>query len=164
MELVVRAAVMYVVLFTLVRMTGKRELAEMSAFEMVLLIVLGDVVQQAITQEDSSITGAVLTAGTLTLLVVLTSVGTYHSSRFRRLVDGCAVVVVRDGECLQQALRVERLTREEVLAAARQHGFRDLSKVEIGILEADGRFSFLAEREDEPSDEPPNDPPERPHL
>ena len=111
MELVVRAAVMYVVLFGLVRMTGKRELAEMSAFEMVLLIVLGDVVQQAITQEDASITGAILTAGTLTLLVVLTSVGTYHFPKFRRLVDGCAVVVVRDGECLPTALRVERLTR-----------------------------------------------------
>ena len=161
MELVVRAAVMYVVLFGLVRMTGKRELAEMSAFEMVLLIVLGDVVQQAITQEDASITGAILTAGTLTLLVVLTSVGTYHFPRFRRLVDGCAVVVVRDGECLQTALRVERLTREEVLAAARQHGFRDLSKIEIGILEADGRFSFIAHEGDEPPDP---DPPARPHL
>jgi uncharacterized membrane protein YcaP (DUF421 family) len=161
MELVVRAAVMYVVLFGLVRMTGKRELAEMSAFEMVLLIVLGDVVQQAITQEDASITGAILTAGTLTLLVVLTSVGTYHFPRFRRLVDGCAVVVVRDGECLPKALKVERLTYEEVLAAARQHGFRDLSKIEVGILEADGRFSFIAHEGDEPASD---NEPERPHL
>ena len=161
MELVVRAAVMYVVLFGLVRMTGKRELAEMSAFEMVLLIVLGDVVQQAITQEDASITGAILTAGTLTLLVVLTSVGTYHFPKFRRLIDGCAVVVVRDGECLPTALRVERLTREEVLAAARQHGFRDLSRIEIGILEADGRFSFIAHEGDEPSGQ---EEPRKPHL
>jgi uncharacterized membrane protein YcaP (DUF421 family) len=161
MELVVRAAVMYVVLFGLVRMTGKRELAEMSAFEMVLLIVLGDVVQQAITQEDASITGAILTAGTLTLLVVLTSVGTYHFPRFRRLVDGCPVVVVRDGECLPKALKVERLTYEEVLAAARQHGFRDLSKIDVGILEADGRFSFIAHDGDEPES---NDEPDRPHL
>jgi uncharacterized membrane protein YcaP (DUF421 family) len=162
MELVVRAAVMYAVLFGLVRMTGKRELAEMSAFELVLLIVLGDVVQQAITQEDASITGAILTAGTLTLLVVLTSLGTYRFPRFRNLIDGCAVMVVRDGEYLPQAMRAERLTPEEVLAAARQHGFRDLSKVEIGILEADGRFSFIAFRGDEPSSTDP--PPEKPHV
>ena len=106
MELIVRAAVKYVVLWTLVRATGKRELAEMSSFEMVLLIVLGDVVQQAITQEDMSITGAVLAAGTLTLIVVATSYVAFRSKRFRSGVEGVPVIVISNGTLNQRAMRL----------------------------------------------------------
>lgn len=143
MELVVRAAVMYVVLFALVRMTGKRELAEMSSFEMVLLIVLGDVMQQAITQEDASMTGALLTAGTITLLVVLTGGVAYRWPRFRRAVEGVPIVVVRDGAVVPESMRVERLTVDDILSEARQHGVDDLAAVRLAVLEPDGRFSFL---------------------
>ena len=143
MELIARAAVMYVVLWTLVRATGKRELAEMSSFEMVLLIVLGDVVQQAITQEDMSITGAVLAAGTLTLIVVATSYVAFRSKRFRSGVEGVPVIVISNGKLNQPAMRLERLTVEEIHSEARQHGIASIEQIRIGVLEADGRFSFI---------------------
>lgn len=154
MELVVRAAVMYVVLFALVRMTGKRELAEMSSFEMVLLIVLGDVVQQAITQEDASITGALLTAGTLTLLVVLTGGAAYRWPKFRNAMEGVPIVIVRDGEVVHEAMRVERLTLDDVMSEARRHGIADLADVRICVLESDGRFSFVTDGTQNDDDDP----------
>ena len=145
MELVVRAAVMFVVLFVLVRVTGKRELAEMSAFEMVLLIVLGDVVQQAITQEDSSITGAVLTAGTLVFLVVVTGTIAHRFPRFGAVVDGTPVVLIRDGRFVESALALERLSIGDLMVELRERGIADVGQVDLGILEPDGRFSFLVE-------------------
>lgn len=148
MELVVRAALMYGVLFALIRATGKRELAEMSAFEMVLLIVIGDVVQQGITQEDNSITGAALTAGTLTLMVIATSYVAFRSKRLRGIIDGVAVVIVRDGVLDRVAMRAERLTEQDVVAEARSQGIDSIELIRLAVLESDGRFSFIANSPD----------------
>jgi uncharacterized membrane protein YcaP (DUF421 family) len=157
MEIVVRAAVMFFVLFVLVRASGKRELAQMSAFELVLLMVLGDVVQQAITQEDMSMTGGTIAAATLTLLVVLLGVVTYRFPKVRTVVEGVPVIVIRRGEVIEAALRIERLTADELVAEARQHGIVDLATVDLCVLETDGRFSFIVDDASTPPD-PPADP------
>jgi uncharacterized membrane protein YcaP (DUF421 family) len=168
MELVVRAAVMYVVLFALIRTTGKRELAEMSAFEMVLLIVIGDVVQQGITQDDQSITGAILAAGTLTLLVLTTSYLAFRSRIFRRLVDGVAVIVVRNGQMDHKTMYAERLTEEDVLSEAREQGIESLASIRLAVLETDGRFSFITnpvpDDDSAPADSGPGPNQQRPML
>jgi uncharacterized membrane protein YcaP (DUF421 family) len=143
MELVVRATVMFFFLFGLTRMMGKRELAEMTAFELILLVTIGDLVQQGVTQEDMSLTGAVLAVGTIALWILLFSYLGYRFRPARRILEGTAVVVVRDGQLVDEALALERLNREEVLEAARTHGIRDLDDVTLGILEADGKLSFL---------------------
>lgn len=143
MEIVVRAALVYLFLWFLMRAIGKKELAEMSAFELVLLVVIGDLVQQGVTQEDMSVTGAVLAVGTITLLVLVTSYAGFRSDRARRVIEGVPVVVVRDGELLEDALEVERLTEDDILGAAREQGVGALEDVVVAVLEPDGRFSFI---------------------
>jgi uncharacterized membrane protein YcaP (DUF421 family) len=143
MEIVLRAAVVYIFVWLIVRGTGKRELAEMTAFELVLLVVMGDLIQQAVTQEDTSIVGGLLAVGTIGFLIVVTSYVTWRFNGARSLVEGVAVVIVRDGKPLEDILRLERVTVDEVLSGARNQGIADLAEVEIGVLEADGKLSFL---------------------
>lgn len=152
MEIVVRSAAAFVFLWLVTRALGKRELAEMTAFELVLLVMIGDLIQQGVTQEDMSITGAFLTVGTISLLVVATAFVGFTWKKARTLIEGMPVVIVRDGKIMSKAARLERLYEEEIIKAARERGIADLSEVRVGILEADGRFSFLTggDQQDDP--------------
>ncbi|HZD17176.1 MAG TPA: YetF domain-containing protein [Actinomycetota bacterium] len=150
MEIVIRAAAVFLFLWLLMRAMGKKELAELSAFELVLLVVIGDLVQQGVTQEDMSVTGAILAVGTIALLVLLSSYIGFRSDRARRVIDGVPVVVIRDGEVLGAVLRVERLTEDDVVGAARQQGIASPRDVVVGVLEPDGRFSFIRRAEPAP--------------
>jgi uncharacterized membrane protein YcaP (DUF421 family) len=143
MEIVIRAAVMFAFLWLVTRAVGKRELGQLSAFELVLLVTMGDLVQQSITQEDYSLSGGILTIGTFALLSVLLSWLSWRFPRSRRVLEGRPAVVVRNGEPLERVLADERLTRTELLAAARKHGVRDLADVELAVLENDGSLSFF---------------------
>lgn len=153
MEIVVRATVIFFFLWILTRSLGKRELAEMTAFELVVLVVMGDLVQQAVTQEDMSIAGAVLAVGTIALWVAFFSWASFRFPRTRPVIEGRAQVIVQDGEPLREVMDIERVTVDEVLEAARHQGIADLSVVRLGILEPDGKFSFLRYDEDEPQAE-----------
>ncbi len=143
MEIVVRATVIYFFLWLVARGTGKRQLSEMTAFELILLVTLGDLVQQGVTQEDMSLTGAMLAVGTMTLWVVLFSYVEWRFPRTRPLVEGVPVVVVRDGEPVGEVLRLERVTFDELKEGARNQGISDLRDVRLGVLEPDGKFSFI---------------------
>jgi uncharacterized membrane protein YcaP (DUF421 family) len=143
MELVVRASVIFLFLWLLTRALGRRELTELTAFELVVMIVMGDMVQQAVTQEDTSLVGGMLAVGTIGLWVLALSWITYRFKRTRPALEGHAVIVVRDGEPLLDVLRVERVALDEVVAEARNQGIDDLAQVRYAILESDGKFSFL---------------------
>ncbi|MGZ4650777.1 MAG: DUF421 domain-containing protein, partial [Kineosporiaceae bacterium] len=104
MEIVVRAAVLFLFLWLVTRGVGKRELAQLSAFELVLLVSMGDLVQQGVTQEDYSITGAVLAIGTFALLSVSLSYASWRFPGSRRVLEGRPTVVVRDGEPQEEVL------------------------------------------------------------
>jgi uncharacterized membrane protein YcaP (DUF421 family) len=151
MEVVVRAVSVYLILWFLLRIMGKRELAELTAFELVLLVVMGDLIQQGVTQEDMSVTGAALSAGTIALLVVITSLVGWRWGRARPLIEGRLVVVIHDGRVFQDALDLEHVTLDELREAARRNGIADLDDVAWCVLEPDGRFSFL-QRLDSPSE------------
>jgi uncharacterized membrane protein YcaP (DUF421 family) len=153
MEIVIRSAAVYFFVWGLMRALGKRELSEISAFELVLLITIGDLVQQGITQEDMSVTGAVLAVGTIAFLILTTSYVGFRWPRTRSVVEGLPVVVIRDGEVQKEAVRVERLTVDELKDEARQKGIDDLGKVRVGILEPDGKFSFITESGEVQDDE-----------
>lgn len=143
MEIILRSSVIYFFLWAVARGVGKRELSEMTAFELILLVVMGDLIQQGATQEDMSLTGAMLAVGTLAMWILIFA---YASWRFRGLqpaLEGVPVVVIHRGEPLDEVLAIERLTLEEICEAARNQGITDLAEVDIGVLEPDGRFSFL---------------------
>ncbi len=154
MEIVLRSSAIFFFIWLLTRAMGKRELAEMSAFELVLLVTIGDLVQQAVTQEDMSVVGAILAVGTIGAWILIFSYMTYRWRKTEPLLIGVPVVVVRDGEPIKESLHYERVPLDEVLQAARQQGFEDLSEVKIGIIEADGRFSFIKNNGEQQKPEP----------
>ncbi len=143
MDVVWRAVGIYFFLFLFTRALGKRELSEMSAFELIVLVTIGDLVQQGVTQEDFSMTGAVLAVSTFGLLSLLWAYVSFRLPRTRPVLEGRPVVVLHQGKWLDDVLRLERLSREEVLEAARNQGIADLAEVRLGVLEPDGRFSFV---------------------
>ena len=153
MEIVVRAAVVYFFLWFITRAIGKRELAEMSAFELVLLVTMGDLIQQGVTQEDFSVTGAMLAVGTFALLLVGFSYLSWRFPGSRPALEGVPVVVVKDGRMLRDVMRYERLSDTELLEAVREQGVDDLAGVRLGVLEPDGKFSFFTGQDHEPPQE-----------
>ncbi len=143
MELPIRATAVFFFLWAVTRGLGKRELAQMSAFELVLLMVMGDLEQQGVTQEDYSVTGAVLAIGTIAFWVLVFGYFGFRFPSTRRLIEGEPVLVVRKGKPIDQAMKLERLTLDEVLEAAREQGIKDLDEVEVAILDPDGKFAFI---------------------
>jgi uncharacterized membrane protein YcaP (DUF421 family) len=142
-QIVVRAAVLYFFVWFLTRALGKKELSQLSVFEMILAVTIGDLIQQGVTQEDLSMTGSMLAVGTFGMLVLIFSVVSYRSPKARGTIEGLAVIVVRDGSPIERAMRYERLTLDELKDAARSQGIADMSEIKLGILEPGGSFSFL---------------------
>ena len=147
MEIIGRATAIYFFLWLLTRALGKRELAEMAAFELLLLMVVGDLIQQGVTQEDTSITGAMLAVGTIGAWILIFSWTGWRFPAARKVIDGVPVVVLRDGRPIEPALRLERVTLDELLDAARNQGIADLGDVDLAILESSGKFSFLQHKD-----------------
>lgn len=145
MDIAIRAAVIFVFIFGLTRIVGRRELNSLEPFDLILLVVLGDLIQQGVTQSDYSLTGAVIAIATIGLLTVLFS---YLSFRFRRLrpvLEGEPIILVEQGEPIERNLRRQRLTLEEVRAEARLAQVGSIEDVRWAILETDGQISFVAE-------------------
>jgi uncharacterized membrane protein YcaP (DUF421 family) len=155
-ELVIRATVIYWFLWLVVRGTGKRSLAEISPLDLLIIVVLGDFVQQGVTGEDMSVTGALIVVSTFVLWMLIGDFFSRRSRTVEKVLEGEAVIVVRDGEPQKERLRMERLTVEELCSAAREHGFLDLADVKVGVLEADGKFSFIRTTTPDPGPEPPD--------
>jgi uncharacterized membrane protein YcaP (DUF421 family) len=153
MDIVYRAAAIYFFLWFVTRVIGKRELGSMTAFELVLLVTMGDLIQQGVTQEDYSVTGAMLGVGTFALLMVLFSWASFRFHRARPLLEGMPVVVISNGELRQDVMRYERLDRAEVFEALREQGIDDVGQVHVGVLEPDGKYSFFTKDDHEPAPE-----------
>jgi len=142
-DLVARAVIVFFVVFLVTRVVGRRELSTMEPFDLILLVVTGDLVQQGVTQSDYSLTGAVTVIATIALLTVALSYVSYKVPRLRPVLDGEPVVLVQDGEIIQRNLRRERITVGELLAAARQQQLPSLENVRFAVLETNGVISFI---------------------
>jgi uncharacterized membrane protein YcaP (DUF421 family) len=143
MDIVIRAAVIFAFLYLLMRMLGRRELSSMEPFDIILLVVIGDLVQQGVTQSDYSVTGALLAVSTIALLTVLVSWTSFRFRRLRPILAGEPIVLVEDGEVIEANLRRQRLTVEEIEAEARVEQIGSLDDVRWAILETDGQISFV---------------------
>jgi uncharacterized membrane protein YcaP (DUF421 family) len=154
MEIVMRALFMFAFLWVVTRSVGRSTLGELSTFELLLYVTMGDLVQQAVTQQDYSVTGGVLAVGTFAMLTVALSWSQWRFPRLRPLVTGRPVLVIRDGTPDEEAMKVQRLALADVLVAMREQGIRRPRDVEYAVLEADGRISFFTWETDEPSGAP----------
>jgi uncharacterized membrane protein YcaP (DUF421 family) len=155
MEVILRAAVAFLFLWGVFRAVGRRELAQLSAFEIVLLIVIGDLVQQGITGEDHSLVSGLAAAATVALLSLLISTVALRSAKARRLLEGDPVMVVDDGEVDQKVLWLHRFSLDDLKAEARRHGIEDLATIKAGVLEPDGRVSFIQDSSSSDGDDEP---------
>ena len=143
MDLVLRATVVFAFVLVLTRIIGKRELGSLQPFDLILLIVLGDALQQGLTQDDYSLTGAILVVGTIAVLQVFVSWISYRFPRSRPVLDGEPIVIVQDGKPIERNLRRERLTVEEITEAARKQQIAHLAEIRFAVLETDGEISFI---------------------
>ena len=143
MELVLRATVLFWFVFLLTRGMKKRTLGDLAPFELLFLMVIGDLVQTGVTQEDYSITGSVLAISTFGFWVSSLTWVSWRSGRARRLVEGVPLVLVTDGKPVQAALDLEQMPLAEVLEAARQAGLAGLEDVRLAVLEPSGRISII---------------------
>ena len=143
MEIVGRATVIFLFMFVLMRGMKRRTISDLSPLEMILLVVLGDIVQQGVTQEDYSVSGVVLAVSTFAFWIAIMNWISFRSDRARRLIEGVPLVVVEDGKPVMQTLKLEQIPLEELYEAARQSGIDDLADIRLGVLEVSGRFSFI---------------------
>lgn len=146
MELVLRATAVYWLLWLVVRGVGKRSLAEISPLQLILLVVYGDIVQQGVTQEDMSVTGAAIVVATMTAWAVGGAFVAQRVAPVGRVLNGVPVIVVLDGEPLADSLAAEAIDLDDVKEAAREKGIADLRDVEVAILNPDGKLAFIARR------------------
>jgi uncharacterized membrane protein YcaP (DUF421 family) len=158
MEIVLRAVVVFLFLWAVTRAVGRSTLGELSTFELLLYVTMGDLVQQGVTQQDYSVSGAVLAVGTFALLTLVLSWTQWRFPRTRDLITGRAVLVVRDGRLEEASMRRQRLSVADLLVAAREQGIRRTAEIEYAVLEADGRISFFTFEEQQPSGAPEKPP------
>ena len=143
MDIVLRAAVAFAFIFFLTRIVGRRELSSLEPFDLIMLIVLGDLVQQGVTQSDYSVTGLILAAGTIAVLQVGVSYLNFRFKRLQPILEGEPMVLVEDGRVLERNLARERLTRADLLEQARQSQIASLADVRLAVLETSGQISFI---------------------
>jgi uncharacterized membrane protein YcaP (DUF421 family) len=147
MDIVLRAVILFVFVWFVTRAVGRRELSTLEPFDLILLVVLGDLIQQGVTQNDFSVTGAILAGGTMATMTVLFS---YAAFRFPRrlgpILEGDPVILVERGEPLDRNLRRNRITMEELAAQARLQQIAHLGDVEWAVLETSGQISFIPRR------------------
>jgi uncharacterized membrane protein YcaP (DUF421 family) len=122
---------------------GRRELSSLEPFDLILLVVLGDLVQQGVTQDDYSVTGIVLAVGTIGLLQLFVSFANYKFPRLRPLLDGEPIIVVQDGKVIEKNMRRERVTHEDIAGAARQQNIAKIADIQWAVLETNGQLSFI---------------------
>jgi uncharacterized membrane protein YcaP (DUF421 family) len=143
MDLVLRTIVVFAFILIVTRIIGRRELSGLEPFDLILLVVLGDLVQQGITQSDYSVTGALLVIGTLAVLTILVSTLSYRVRPLRPVLEGEPMVLVENGRPIERNMRRERLSIEEVAAEARLQQIESLQDVRWAVLETNGRISFI---------------------
>jgi uncharacterized membrane protein YcaP (DUF421 family) len=143
MDLVIRATVVFFFILVVTRVVGRRQLSDLEPFDFIMLVVLGDLVQQGITQSDQSVTGTLTVISTIAVLSVCVSWISFRSRRARVLTEGEPIVLVQDGRPIERNMRRERITIDDLREEARQSQIASLEDVQWAILENDGQISCI---------------------
>ena len=147
MESIIRGVVIYLFLWAVFRVSGKRTLAETSPFELVLLLIISEVTNQAMVDSDHSITNAILLIMTLVGMSVLLSVVKHYSPRATRWFEGLPLPLVQDGKMLKENMDKARVDEGEILSAARiEQGIERMADIKDATIENDGKISVVPKR------------------
>jgi len=151
MDIAIRSVFAFLFVFAITRVVGRRELSTLEPFDMIMLVVIGDLVQQGVTQSDDSVTGIVIVLSVVTLMTALFAYLNFRFPSLRPWMEGRPVVLIDNGSVIERNLRRERLTVSEVQAEARQQQIASLEQVRWAVLERNGKISFIQAEDDVPS-------------
>jgi uncharacterized membrane protein YcaP (DUF421 family) len=143
MDVVVRAVIIYVLVFALTRALGRRELSTLQPFDFILLVVIGDLIQSGVTQNDLSVTGVLLVVSTIGILQVLTSYVSFRFRRMRSVLQGEPIVLVENGQLINRNMHRERLTLDDLAEKARLNEIASIDEIRWAVLETNGDISFI---------------------
>jgi uncharacterized membrane protein YcaP (DUF421 family) len=143
MDIVLRATVAYVFIVFLLRVVGRRELGTMEPSDLVLLVVMGDLIQNGVTQSDYSITGVILATSTFGLLAVVTSWIVFRSRTAKSVIEGEPLILVENGKPIDRNMRSERMTVDDVMEEARGQQIESLDQIKWAVLESSGKLTFI---------------------
>src|SRR3954454_18220068 len=143
MDIALRAAVVFFFIYFITRVVGRRELSSLEPFDLILLVVTGDLIQQGVTQSDYSVTGALTAISTIAVLTVLVSFLSFRSKPLRHVLDGQPIVLVMDGKVLEGNLRRERMRVDELEMEARLQGHAPIEDLKLAVLETGGKISCI---------------------
>ena len=138
-----KSAVIYVFVILGLRLVGKRELGQISNYDLALIVILANAVQNALVGKDNTLFGGITSAATLLMLNRAFTWLVVQSPELRHWIEGEPVLIVRDGKLLKDRMKKEGLTREHIMAAMREHGIGELDKVQMAVLEVDGTISIV---------------------
>jgi uncharacterized membrane protein YcaP (DUF421 family) len=150
MDTIIRVVVIYAFLFAVLRLLGKREFGQLSPLEFICLLLIPEMVQQALVRDDFSMTTALVAVSTLILLVFLTSLVSHRSKKLESVLQGEPTVLVAHGRLLHATMDRERITPDEIFTEMRRVGLDRLEQVRWAVLESDGHISIVAESGAEP--------------
>jgi uncharacterized membrane protein YcaP (DUF421 family) len=146
MDIVIRAVVMFLFVWLVTRAVGRRELSTLEPFDLILLIVIGDLIQQGVTQNDFSVTGGMLAVGAFAAMTVLFSWLAFRFPRVQPVLEGDPVILVEHGKTIDRNLHKNRITLEELAAQARMNQIAHIDDVDWAVLETSGTISFIPKR------------------
>ena len=148
LELIFRGVVVYLVLFALMRFIGKKHVGELSPFDLVVLLIISETVDGSLIGDDHSLTGGLISAATLVVLVQIVGYFTWRSRKAERLVDGVPRVLVRHGHVNDRVMKEEQITRGELIEALRREGHTALTDIRFAMLEPDGSITLAARKKE----------------
>ena len=146
MDVVLRAVIIYVLVFAFTRALGRRELSTLQPFDLILLIVIGDLIQSGVTQNDLSVTGVIMVLCTIGTLEVLTSYLGFRFRRVRPFLQGEPIVLVENGKLIERNMRRERLTLDDLAEKARLSEIAAIEDIRWAVLETNGDISFIKQQ------------------
>jgi uncharacterized membrane protein YcaP (DUF421 family) len=142
-NIALRTTIIYLVILIGLRLSGKREMGQMTVFDLVALLLIANVVQNAMVGNDTSLSGGILAAVVLLVLNAIVAQLRLRSPRLRRLVEGSPTVLVLHGEPITASMRREGIDEDTLELALREHGIKELNEVEMAVLEVDGSISVV---------------------
>jgi uncharacterized membrane protein YcaP (DUF421 family) len=153
-EIILRTAIVYFVILIGIRLTGKREIGQMTPFDLALLLLISNAVQNAMTGPDTSVSGGIIAAATLLLLNAAVTRIVWKNKKVRKFVEGTPTLLIRHGKIIQEHLDKEKITADTLTQALREHGIASVEDVSLAVLEIDGSISVLKNEEVPSADRP----------
>lgn len=144
MDSIFRAAFMYIFLMFIIRIAGTRTLTEMTTFDFVLLLIIGDASQQAITSNDYSVINAIVIISTFIVMDLLLAIFKFKYKKVDRFLDGSPIILVNKGKLLKKAMLYTKVDLEDILEAARKEGLENIDKVKFAVLEKNGEITIIS--------------------